>query len=153
MSVEAQAIQQFNEEKIAGRMSQKAKERLAQAGKPELLDENVNIIYEFCKIAVNLVKSELSTELDEKTAKNLVILFIKCLTQAIIKCDQHNIDGDIKVRSLQGLALDVYNLCKDYSITAMAQPADDPSMEEARTQIRKTTMQRLKFHIDQAKQG
>lgn len=150
---DTQAIQQFNEEKIAERMSQKAKERLSQAGNPELLEENVNIIYEFCKIAVGLVKNELATQLDEKSAKNLVILFIKCLTQAIIKCDQHHIEGDIKVRSLQGLALDVYNLCKDYSLTALSQPAEDPALEEARTQIRKTTMQRLKFHIDQAKQG
>ncbi|MEB3287810.1 MAG: hypothetical protein VKJ04_09930 [Vampirovibrionales bacterium] len=147
-----QVIQQFNEEKIAQRMSQKAKERFVHANTPDaLLEEDVNIIYEFCKIAIGLVKNDLAGHVDEKHAKNLVILFIKCLTQAIIKCDQHKIAGDIKVRALQGLALDLYNLCKEYTLNVFQNNLEEAAQEEGRQQIRKATMQRLKFHIEEAK--
>lgn len=150
------SLAHFNEEKIAERMMEKARERLESVNTTgELLEEDLAIVFEFTKIAVGLVKNELSEHLDDAHAKQLIVLFAKCLVQAIVKSDQHGIEGELKIKALQALALDIFGMSKDHILLAMAEagnPNFDTTMEDSKKELKRNTMQRLKFHITQLQQ-
>lgn len=157
-------LNQWQEEKVAERMRQKAEERFAALGfPPDLQAENLTILFEFCKIAANLLKQEPNLELadgskvpyTEKAARQHMILFTKCIVSAMNKCHQKNITGNMKMTMLQQLALDVFNQAKQVIVLMLTQQPS-PQLEEHLQSEQKALQQyashQLKLYYEELQQ-
>ncbi|MGE0201439.1 MAG: hypothetical protein AB7P76_10780 [Candidatus Melainabacteria bacterium] len=93
--------------------------RFIDLGQSEtLIQENMRFVREFAKIAAGLIAQQGGIEIPgakapipftEETATQALLLFTEGVYAALIKCEEHEVEAELKTNLMQALAMEVYS--------------------------------------------
>jgi hypothetical protein len=158
---------ELNVEQQSNEITRVLYDRMVALGWPEDdVQTNANILFEFAKIAGNLMLSEPGIQIpgsdtvipyDLPMAHQAMELFAEGIYQAVVKSREYGIDSDTRTQMLQSLALDVFGQAKQIVASTMGQDmVTNPALQIPKAQqiewVQKTAESALSYYAGQMAQ-